>query len=497
MSNATQKNVLWITADEFRPDFLGAAGNPIIQTPNLDMLARDGVLVNNAFCQASPCAPSRMCMHTGRYMCSTGVVDNMTPLAEAEDNIGMHLKNHGFNPVILGYNDYARDPRILPEDDPCRTSLSYDFFLPGFEVALKHEYDSPEWYAWLRGQGYSPEQCNRDFMYTHAIPPSGRGKHLPLHYPARYKAEHSEAQFLTMKAVDCLRSRKGTSWVMSLNYIKPHGPYICPSPYHALYDPADMPEPLRRPGEMANNHPYMSRCRSDWAQTELRKESDWRELRACYCGMITELDACLGRLFEYLKQSGEWDNTLILFTSDHGTYLGDHYLAGKPHFYDAACRVPLIIRDPSREADPTRGKKLDGFVETLDLAPTVCQYLGAPAHERFQGNSILDAVRGSGNLKEEIFYEFYYYNLLKEQNGCSPEACRLWTVRNDRFKYVQFGEADMPSQLFDLRNDPGEFINLAEDPGHGSVVADCCQRLIRWRMRHEDYRMEEWARQYR
>ncbi|HQN00590.1 MAG TPA: sulfatase-like hydrolase/transferase, partial [Candidatus Hydrogenedentes bacterium] len=107
MKHADPKNVLWITTDEFRPDCLGISGNTLIQTPNLDMLAREGVLMRNAFCQGSPCAPSRMSLHTGRYLCSTGVLDNMTPLAEAEDNLAMHLRRHGYTAAIAGYNDYA------------------------------------------------------------------------------------------------------------------------------------------------------------------------------------------------------------------------------------------------------------------------------------------------------------------------------------------------------------------------------------------------------
>ncbi len=499
MSKTAKKNVLWIMADEFRPDCLGAGGNRIIQTPHLDALAREGVLFTNAFCQASPCAPSRMSLYTGRYMCSTGVVDNMTPLVDAEDTIAMHLRRHGFEPAILGYNDYARDPRTLAKDDPGRTSLSYDYFLPGFDVVLKHEYDSPEWYAWLRQQGYPADQCNWDTMYFPDVPPEGPGDHLPIRYPARYKAEHSEAQFVTTRAIDYIAAREQNPWVMSLNYIKPHSPYICPAPYHDMYDPADMPPPVRQPEELANEHPYISRCANNWTQLALAEERDWREMRACYYGMISELDASMGRLFAYLKESGQWDNTLIIFSADHGTYLGDHYLADKPHFYDAAVRVPLIIRDPDAAADDTRGTQMDGFVEGVDLAPTVCRFLDVPRHARFQGKDVLDVVRGSGDatLKDEVFYEFYYYNLLKAPEACCPEACKLWMVRDHKSKYVQFGEADMPPQLFDLQRDPGEFTNLADDPAHAPVVADYCRRLIRWRIRNEDYRMEQWARQYR
>lgn len=499
MSDDIPKKVLWITADEFRPDFLGVSGNPLVHTPHLDALAREGVLMENAFCQASPCAPSRNSIFTSRYMCSTGVLDNMTPLVDAKDNVAMHLRQHGFSPSILGYNDYAQDPAILPENHPCRTSLSYDSFMPGFDVVLKHEYESPEWYAWLEEQGYPSEHCNREYMYTQELPATGRGDHLPLHYPARYKAEHSEAQFLTTKAIDHLEARREDDWVVSLNYIKPHGPYICPEPYHAMYDPATMPEPVRVDHEANNKHPYISRCRNDWAQTELKNEQDWRELRACYCGMISELDACIGRLMAYLKESGQWEHTLIIFSGDHGTYLGDHYLAGKPHFYDAAVRIPLIIRDPHRDAEHTRGTAMNGFVEALDISPTVCQFLKVPPHPRFQGKSILDVVRATpgARLKGTINYEFYYYNLLRDKDVCCPEACRLWMIRDHKFKYVQFGEEDMPAQLFDLKQDPNEFVNQAENPDYASVVLEYCQRLIRWRIKNEDYRMETWARQYR
>lgn len=243
----------------------------------------------------------------------------------------------------------------------------------------------------------------------------------------------------------------------------------------------------------------MSRCRSDWGQTELAVESEWRELRACYYGMVTELDQCLGILFDYLRRSGQWDTTLILFSSDHGSYLGDHYLSGKPHFYDAAIRVPMIIRDPSPEADFTRGTQMDGFVEGVDIAPTICQYLGVPRHPRFQGKSMLECLRSEPGaaLKNEIFYEFYYYNLLRDTTGVCPEACRLWLVRDNEYKYVQFGEPEMPPQLFDLQLDPGEFDNLALRPEYAPVVAEYCQRLIRWRIRNEDHRMEQWARQFR
>ena len=493
------KNVLWIIADEFRADCLGAAGHPLIQTPHLDALAREAALFSDCYVQTAPCGPSRMCIYTGRYACSTGCLDNMTPLAGAEDNIGAHLRAHAHQPAIMGYNDYAIDPRILPESHPCTRALSYDHFLPGFDVPYKHEYDSPEWYAYLRGKGYPPEQCNRDSMYAPSVPPEGNGGHLDMHFPARYHAEDSEAQFLTGKAIEYVTAMRDSGWFLSLNYLKPHGPNICAAPYHAMYDPATVPPAVRRPEEREDTHPYLRRM-TLYCNDQLVDERDLREFRACYYGMISELDACLGRLFEALKRSGQWDNTLIVFTSDHGEHLGDHYLLGKSHYFDAALRVPLIIRDPAPAADATRGRRLDGFCEAIDIAPTLCEYLGAPSHPRFQGRSLLPRVHaGPGAApKPRIHFEFFYYNLLDpDERPANPETCRLWLVRDERYKYVEFGEEDVPPLLFDMRSDPHEFDNLAAHPQYAPAIAEYCRHLIHWRIRNEDNRMEQWARQFR
>jgi arylsulfatase A-like enzyme len=495
---AVKPNVLLILSDEFRADSLGCAGHPLVQTPHLDGLAGEGTRFEHCFVQASPCAPSRMSIYTGRYLCSTGALDNMTPLAEPEDNLAMHLQGHGYRTAIMGYNDYAVDPRFLPEGHPHRTSLNYDHFLPGFETIYDHEYDSPEWFAYLREKGYPEDLCNHEKMYAPKAPPEGPGDHLPLHFPAHYRAEDSEAQFITSKAIDYLSGHCEGGCFLSLNYVKPHGPYLCPAPYHAMYDPKDVPPPIRRPDEQEDPHPYLARFLGNGPH-QLTKDRDWRELRACYYGMISELDACLGRLFQAIKDLGQWDNTLIIFSADHGTYLGDHYLTGKPHYFDSALHVPLIVRDPSPGAERTRGTTLAPFCESIDLAPSICNFLGLSPHPRFQGKNLIGAVRGASApaRPDEIHYEFYYYNMLPETEGLNPEACRLWLLRDRRWKYVQFGEESLPPILFDLENDPNEFENLAERPEYAPIVAECCQRLIRWRIRNEDTRMEQWARPYR
>jgi len=483
-------NVLFIIADQFRPDCLGVAGNPVIQTPNLDALARGGTLFKKCFVQTAPCGPSRMCIYTGRYLCSTRAVDNKTPLIDAEENLAMALREGGYAPGIIGYNDYAVDPRILPPDDPRTRKLSYDNFLPGFDLVLRHEYDSPEYFESLRRKGYPEALLSHAEVHKPNVPPEGPGDHLPLRYPARYRAEDSEGRFVTEVAVDYLRARRDGGWFLSVNYIKPHPPRICAAPYNDMYDPADMPAPNRRPEELRSTNLYL---RQVYRHPQLVPERDLRETQANYYGMITELDASLGLLFEALRDSGQWDRTLIVFSSDHGEYLGDHYLTGKGQFYDETMRVPLIVRDPSPEADATRGRQLDQFVESVDLAPTMLEFLGLPVPDRFQGRSVLGQARGKGQSKPEIFYEKDFRSEMKSIPGQDPDRCLLWVVRDDAYKLVQFADEAMPPFLFDLRRDPGEQRNLAEDPAHVPVLLEYSQRLLRWRMRNEDQRMERWA----
>ncbi|MBI4559300.1 MAG: sulfatase-like hydrolase/transferase [Candidatus Hydrogenedentes bacterium] len=489
-------NVLFIIADQYRWDCVGAAGNPIIRTPNLDALAQTGVLFTNCFVQACPCGPSRMCIYTSRYQCSTRTVDNMTPLMDAEENVAKVLRDVGYAPAIIGYNDYAVDPRMLPVGDRRTTGLSYANFLPGLDARLYHEYDSPEYFDWLRRKGYPEWLLTHDTIHKPDIPAEGPGEHLPLRYPAYYRAEDSESQFVTSVAIDYLTKRRGKSWVLSLNYIKPHPPRIAPAPYNDMYDPAAMPAPNRCPEELETDHPYLRHMRREPA---LVSERDLRETQANYYAMITELDTCLGRLFTALHETAQWDDTLIIFTSDHGEYLGDHFFSDKAHFYDETMRVPLIIREPTRAADAMRGRSLDYLCESIDFAPTMLDFLGVPIPDRFQGQSLLGLVRDTPDAapKKRIHFEFDFRNRMRDVPAAAPDSCVLWVVRDTSYKYVQFGLENMPPLLFDLKHDPEERKDLADQPEYAAVVADYCQTLLRWRMKHEDQRMEHWASQFR
>lgn len=495
-------NVLFILADQFRADCLTHNGNGVIRTPNLDRLARAGVSFTHAFNQAAPCGPSRMCIYTSRYMCSTRAINNFTPLRDAHESLPQQLRDAGLAPGLIGYNDYTPDPEILAADDERRGRLTYDNCLPGFERVYYHEYDSPQYFEWLRQQGYPESLCNHGAIHTPNVPDGGPGEHLPQHFPAHYKAEHSECAYITDQAIDYVRTRgPGSSdgdgdpgWVLSLNFIKPHPPNICCEPYDSMYAPQDMPPAARRPAELKPEHPFLRGLAPDQLQDDLHL----REYRACYYGMITEVDDNLGRLFDALEAAGQWDDTLIIFSADHGEHLGDHYLTGKGMFYDGGMRIPYIIRDPRPAADATRGQIRHEFVEAIDSSPTIMDWLGLQVPERFQGRSLLPLVRGeSCTPRAEIHYEFDYRQGAMSRGAQDSRQHLLWVLRDRTYKLVQFADPQMPAMLFDLQHDPDELHDVAAEPAHQSALLDMSQRMLRWRMYNEDQRAENWAGQYR
>lgn len=479
-------NLLFIIADQWRADSLSCAGHPVVQTPNLDRLARAGTRFGHCFVQTAPCGPSRMCIYTGRYLCSHRAVHNKTPLIDAEDNLARWLRDGGYDPHLLGYNDYAVDPRTLPATDPRTRSLSYDNVLPGFETLIYHEYDSPEYFAYLRGKGYPEHLLNHAAIHRPNVPESGPGEHLALRYPAHYAVEDSECRFLTDRAIDFVRSRAGTPWVLNVNYIKPHPPRICPAPYHDMYDPRDVPPAIRDTAELEDDHPY---ARLIHAEPQLTADRDLKETQANYYGMITEVDASLGLLFDALEASGQWEDTVIVFTSDHGEYLGDHFLTGKGHMYDTGIHVPLIVRDPSSDADATRGETLSGFVESVDIAPTILELMGVPVPDRVQGRSVVGRLRNGDPGKDAAFFEKDFRTV----QGLHPDLSLFWVVRDTQWKYVHFADPDWPAMLFDLVADPGELRNLAGTADTAEIELKYARRLLRWRMENEDQRMIHWA----
>lgn len=488
------KNVLFIIMDQFRPDCIAHLGNSIVKTPHIDALAARGVSFSNAFCQSNPCGPSRMCIFTSTYLCRNRTTANCMPTFNADENLAMDLKAYGYQPKLLGYNDYAYDPAILKEGDIRKTTHHYHNVLPGFDWVFDHEKDSKEYFDSLLKKGYRKELASPN-IHKPEVPKDAKGNFPDCAYPAVYPKEDSECWFITDKTLECIKSehskikqRDQPGWFISLNYIKPHPPRVGVKEFLDLYKMDDMPLPPINQGE--TQHPMVG-----FFQGKIVSD-DWkRAVIRCYYAMITEVDYQIGRIVSLLKESGQLDDTIIILSADHGEYNYNHDYLEKKFCFDETMRIPLIIVDPSQLADESRNKIVDHLAESIDIAPTILDLLQLPVPFRYQGMSHKNLLHNLPGYypKNSIHFEYDYrgtFPLL--ENGDTRRDKYIWVIRDKEFKYVQFADPEVPPMLFDLKKDPNEFKNLANDSKYATKVLEYCQKMLRWRMVNEDQRPHLW-----
>ena len=466
------QNVLFITADQWRGECLSCLGH-FVQTPNLDALAGEGVLFTNHFANTAPCGPSRASIHTGLYQYKHGVTFNGVPLDGRFTNWALEARQAGWDPVLFGYTDTATDLH--------QGTAWHEGVLPGLTpiVQLGKSIGAPDaWMDWLRGKGYAIPDSPLDlYMKTRE---SGRGDSpAPLVVPA----ELHDTWFMVDQVIDYVADRSG--WCVHLSLLRPHPPWRAPAPYNGLYPPGDLPSPNRAvdPEREAAQHPFVAFALD---RGVLRDDERLGELRSGYYGLMTEVDHNLGRLFDALKRSGAWDETLIVFTSDHGEQAGDHWMIGKLGYFDESFHVPLIVHNPSAEAHAHRGVCIDAFTEGVDIMPTLLDFLGVDVPEQCDGRSLLAATtagRLGSQWRTEAYWEYNFgasHTRATEVFGLGAEECALTVLRDDSTKYVEF--QGLPNVFIDLANDPAESRNVYSDPAHRSAVEESEQKLRSRRM---------------
>jgi arylsulfatase A-like enzyme len=488
-------NILFITADQWRGECLSALGHPVVKTPYLDALAKDGTVFRQHYAQATPCAPSRTSIHTGMYMQNHRCVSNGTPVDSRLNNWALEVRAAGYDPSLFGYTDTAQDPREMDQNDPRLTHYSEP--LPGFGsyTAYKNEV-SLDWVQSLREKGYTmPDRPWNLYGDTSEGIEWEDGGDVPL--PLAIKAEDNETHFMVDKCIDWIGAQQ-KPWITHLSLLRPHPPFVVPEPYNRFYDPAALTIPQRSetPEQEALQHPFLE---YSLQQAKVRAPDSDRaiqRLQASYYGLISEVDDNLGRLFELLKSSGQWDSTLIIFTSDHGEQLGDHWLIGKLGYFDESYHIPLIIRDPRPEADPSRGKHFDAFTENVDLMPTILDWLRLDIPAQCDGQSLLPFLHKDNvpeSWRSEVHWEFDFRNIYGVSTAgkfdFGAHQSSLSVIRDHRFKYVHF--TALPPLLFDLQQDPQELVNLADSPDYQSLLLEYAQKMLSWRMKHTDRGLTE------
>lgn len=491
------RNVVLFLADQWRGDTLRCTGHKNIETPNLDRLIAESVTFRQHYTTASPCGPARTSLLTSLYMASHRVVQNGTPLDSRHDNLAYAMRRSGREAAMFGYTSNVPDPRGLSPADPALynqhgTMVGFTDYAAG--LPTDHAY-----MAHAKSRGYEIPEDREDFWLPDpaiAAANPGRG---PTWAPARFSSEDSDNAFLVDTALRYLSVREHFPWFIHVATMRPHPPFLATAPWHEKYDAANMPRPRRasaRDAE-ARQHPLLAELLRATKQTDYYRtgkglvadadEKDILQLRATYYGMIGEVDHHLGRLIDHLKQSGQYDETLIVFSSDHGEMLGDHYMLGKSGYFPEAYHIPLVIRVPGRAADATRGTMVDRFTECIDVMPTILDALEQPIPVQCDGSSLMPFLRGQSitSWRDGVVFEFDFRDVdssngFRQQQGLRLDQCNLVCFRDQRFHYVHF--PTLPPLLFDLKADPDCFENVAQRPDYAPVVRNYAQRLLSWRM---------------
>jgi arylsulfatase A-like enzyme len=489
-----RRNVLLIVVDQWRADFVPWLGAGFLRTPNLDRLCREGVTFANHVTTTVPCGPARASLLTGQYLMNHRAVQNTVPLDARHMNLGKALRRIGYDPALIGYTTTTPDPRTTGPRDPRFTYLGD--LMEGFRSVGAFEPTMDGYFGWLAQQGYTLPAKREDIW----LPDGEDAVPGATDRPCRIPAELSDTAYFTERALTYLKGVGSKPWFLHLGYYRPHPPFIAPAPYNRMYHPAEMPGPVRAADWQAEarQHRLLDFYLRGIGQGSFfhgaggaatgLDEASVRLMRATYAGLITEIDDNLGRVFAYLDETKQWEDTMVVFTSDHGEQLGDHWLLGKIGYFDESFRIPLVVKDAGQPA--RAGAVEPAFTESIDIMPTILQALGGEIPRSCDGASLLPLLSGGApdDWRDALHYEYdfrdIFYSRPEGDLGLGMDESSLCVIQDARFKYVHF--AALPPLFFDLERDPNQFTNLAESPAHAGLVKDYAQRALSWRLRHAE-----------
>ncbi|MBN1352741.1 sulfatase-like hydrolase/transferase [candidate division KSB1 bacterium] len=459
-------NILLITTDQMRWDCLGCMGNPLIQTPNLDALAARGVLFRNAFTPDPICVPARASIMTGNYphIC-TGIKDNHGKIREDQPLLTEVLKRVGCRTYAMGKLHF------LPYSPPDQPRLVH-----GFEHVDLHEsgrivgqFDPrgesegiEDYFDFLKSAGW--------FGYSRA---HGVGNNdvrpCPSPLPAEYHVDHWIADCTICQIDRHRREFPDQPFFMWMSSPKPHSPYDPPRPYDAMYDPRQLPQPFGSPEMLFIRDPEIERTRQTHAVTSISPQA-WQVIRSYYYACISFIDAMIGRVMAHLKQTDELDNTLVIFTADHGDLLGDFGACFKRNHLNGSVRIPFIAAGPGI----ARAKESNALVGLQDLLPTFAAFGGADIGQVVQGENLTRIL-----AQPELAVRDWIYSTTEGPLGQSA------MVTNSRWKYT-YSEANATEEMYDQVNDPGEIRNLANDPEYQNLRGELRHMLRQCAVELED-----------
>lgn len=439
---AEQPNVLFILCDDLRPMALGCYGNPHVKTPNIDRLAREGVLFANMFCTTSLCSPSRASILTGLYAHNHGVRDNFTELPATLAHWPARLHDSGYETAYMGKWHMGE------ENDAPR---------PGFDYFATH-----------KGQGkYFDTEWNLN---------GEKRETIPGYY----------TNIVTDMALDWLKQPHAKPWSLCIGHKAPHSFYFPEEKYAHTFDDVAVPYPATA-FHLESQPTWMRDRLYTWHGIygplfEWRKKfpddtaagvRDFEAMVHGYWGVILSVDDSLGRLYRFLEETKQLEKTIIVFMGDNGLLEGEHGMIDKRTMHEPSIRIPLLVRFPGL----TQGRRtIQEQVLTLDLAPSILELCGAPALEKVDGRSFVKLVReGDADWRKAWFYEYNYEKQF-------PYTPNIRGIRTDRWAYMHYPPGDgspdkHKAELYDVQADPEERHNLVDEPALTGKVRELQTQL--------------------
>lgn len=475
---SSRPNILFLCTDQQRADSLGCYGNTAASTPVLDELASQGVLFDQCYVQSPVCGPSRASLMTGTYVHDHGLWANGVSLPENAEVFMKNLADGGYDCGLVGKQHLA----------PCfggRTEPRRDDGYRVFKWSHDPGHGSPEnrYHAWLRE--------NHPALHEQAVGHKRRGTAgvLPDTDVVTFDVMPTEAHYThwaAQEAIEFLREDRGEQpFFLWVNFFDPHHPFVAPQEYLDRFDPDTLPDPLGGPGILDDRPAVLSEASKESYAGALPGFQDHspeqiKQIIRAYYGMVSLIDDEVGRVLAALKERGLEENTLVVFTSDHGEMLGDHQLLLKgPMFYDGAVRVPLLMRWPG--VLPA-GERRDDLVQWIDLCSTLCAAGEVSEPPRSQGSSLLPLARGDTGDTDAAGRGWAICEYRNSGHGYEPPV-HATMLRRDSWKLVVHhgdpaSSRGRDGELYELATDPAELHNLWNDPDHRETRRDLQEFLL-------------------
>ncbi|MFV0503985.1 MAG: sulfatase [Lachnospirales bacterium] len=467
-------NILLIMADQLRFNALGCYGNKEINTPNIDKIAIDGSIFDNHFIQNPVCSPSRCSILTGRYPKNHGTRDNGIPLKASEITLAEVLSENGYSTAAIGKMHLTS---LLVE----KNDEQDDWPKGNYGFSTLHttcDNKTGEYLNWLKNISYEDylqvkEQGERKIKEDQASASKKDKIGLPQMHKNNINPKYHQSTWIADKTIEFIeQSGKEKPFFALCSFVDPHHPFDPPAPYDALYEPEQLSAPISRKNELEDKPPHFLKHLTGNGYSNEKYDyrnlyaNDWKKIKSAYYGMITLIDDNIGRILSSLSENNLENDTLILFTSDHGELLGDHGLLFKgPFHYDSLIKAPLIMKLPSIIP---QGSRYSCITEHVDIMSTILDIAGIRPPNGAQGISMLSALNGGSNAARE--YAMTEFN-------CYDWGLNIKTLTGKNYKLTYYAGENF-GELYNRNKDPNEFKNLWDIEEYKEIKGVLLKKLM-------------------